>query len=97
MTPTERQWMQDARRHIRIALAKIEIGDWDAAIGHVKSVVRSTLVTPDTLEVTNLLASFASSEPSELRRNAAMRAAATRRLEETKTFIGDILVATTDR
>lgn len=97
MTPIERQWMQDARRRIRLALTKIEIGDWDAAVDHIKSVVRSTLVTPDTLEVTSLLTSFASSEPSELRRNAAMRAAAIRRLEETKTFIGETLVATTDR
>lgn len=97
MTPTERQWMQDARRAIRFALVKIEIGDWHTAVDHIKGVVRSTLVTPDTLEVTNLLASFACSEPSDFRTNAAMRAAATRRLEEAKIYIGDILVATTDR
>lgn len=97
LTATERQWMQDARRHIRIALTKVEIGDWHTAVEVVKSVVRSTLVTKATLEVTNLLASFASSNPSDFRSNAAMRAAALRRLEETKSFIGDILVATTDR
>jgi hypothetical protein len=97
LTPSERQWMQDARRAIRFALTKIEIGDWDSVVGHIKGVVRSTLVTKDTLEVTNLLASIASSEPSDFRRNAAMRAAALRRLEEAKTYIGDTLVATTDR
>lgn len=96
MTPTERQWMQDARRAIRFALVKIEIGDWDAAIGALKGVVRSTLVTKATIEVTSLLASLASSEPSDFRSNAAMRAAALRRLEEAKTYIGDTLVATTD-
>ncbi len=97
LTMTERQWMQDARRAIRFALTKIEIGDWNSAVDHIKSVVRSTLVTKATLEVTNLLASFATSEPSEFRRNAAMRAAAIRRLEEAKAYIGDTLVATTDR
>lgn len=96
MTPTERQWMQDARRVIRFALVKIEIGDWDAAIDALKGVVRSTLVTKATIEVTSLLASIASSEPSDFRSNAAMRAAALRRLEEAKTYIGDTLVATTD-
>lgn len=96
LTMVERQWMQDARRAIRFALVKIEIGDWDSAISHIKGVVRSTLVTKATLEVTNLLASFAASEPAEFRKNAAMRAAAIRRLEEAKAYIGDTLVATTD-
>lgn len=97
LTASERQWMQDARRSIRIALTKVEIGDWPTATEVIKGVVRSTLVTKATLEVTNLLASFASSEPSDYRKNAAMRAAALRRLEEAKALIGDILVATTGR
>ena len=96
-TMVERRWMQDARRTIRIALTKVEIGDWDSVVSYAKSVVRSTLVTKTTLEVTNVLASIAASEPSDFRRNAAMRAAAQRRLEEAKAYIGDTLVATTDR
>ena len=97
LTMSERKWMQDARRAIRFALVKIEIGDWDTAIIHIKGVARSTLVTKNTLEVTNLLASLAASEPSDFRSNVAMRAAAVRRLEEAKLQIGEALVATTDR
>lgn len=97
LTTLERRWLQDARRSVRLALVKTEIGDWDTVVACIKTIVRTTLVTNATLEVTNLLASLASSNPSELRGNASMRAASIRRLEETKSFIGDILVATTDR
>lgn len=96
MTPAERQWLQNARRHIRHALVKSEIGDWDAVISWIAPLTRSTIVTSVTLEVTSLLASLATTEPASLRSNAAMRAAALRRLEETKSLIGELLVATTD-
>lgn len=96
MTPTERSWLQDARRHIRVALVKSEIGDWDVVIFHATQVVRMEPFAPHLIEVANMLASLATAEPSQLRSNAAMRAAAVRRLEETKTLIGEILVATTD-
>lgn len=96
MTPSERQWLQDARRFVRIAIVKAEYGDWDAAVAAMGNVARRpSLVTPGTIEVINMLASFASTKPSDLRGNAAMRAAAIRRLEETKVFIGDALTATT--
>lgn len=96
MTPSERQWLQDARRFVRIAIVKAEIGDWDAAVVAMGNVAdRPSLGTPDTIEVGNMLASFANTKPSDLRSNAAMRAAAIRRLEETKVFIGDALTATT--
>lgn len=97
MTPTERRWLQDARRHIRVALVKAEIGDWDTAVLYAAQVVRMEPFAPHLTEVVNMLASLATTEPSQLRSNAAMRAAAVRRLEETKTLIGETLVATTDR
>lgn len=91
----ERQWLQETRRHIRIALVKAELGDWDAVITVLRPIVQTT-ATNATLEVTNLLASLTASTPSHLRSNAEMRAAAIRRLEETKALIGELLVATTD-
>jgi hypothetical protein len=97
MTPSERQWLQDARRTIRYALRQVMVDDWDAAIANAKGVVRSTIVTDCTLEVTHLLASFAHSNPTDYRANAAMRAAAIRRLKETKDYIGKTLAATTGR
>jgi len=97
MTPSERAWLQDARRHIRLALVKSEIGDWDTVVFYAAQVVRMKPFAPRLTEVTNMLASLATTEPPQLRSNAAMRAAAIRRLEETKTLIGEILVATTDR
>lgn len=97
LTMTERQWLQETRRSIRIALVKAEIGDWDTVITLLRPIVRVTTVTDATLEVTHLLASLAASEPSDLRRNVGMRAAAVRRLEEAKAQIGETLVATTDR
>lgn len=95
MTPSERQWLQDARRFIRIALVKTEIGDWDTVVATVGNVARRP--GPPNIEVVNLLASLANANASDFRGNAAMRAAAIRRLEETKSFIGETLVATTDR
>lgn len=97
MTPSERAWLQDARRSIRLAMVKSEIGDWDTVVTAIGNVARRpTLVTPATIEVINMLSSIAVTQPSDLRSNAAMRAAVTRRLEETKVFIGEFLVATTD-
>jgi hypothetical protein len=92
----ERQWLQETRRHIRIALVKAELGDWDAVITVLRPIVQTTATNNITPEVTNLLASLTAAEPLDLRSNAAMRAAAIRRLEETKTLIGELLVATTD-
>ena len=76
---------------------KSEYGDWDAVIEWTAAATRSPLVTENTSEVINLLASLAVSKPEDLRRNAGMRAAAIRRLEETKALIGETLVTTTDR
>lgn len=97
LSMTERQWLQNARFFIRMALVKAEIGDWDTVVSQADRIVRSPLLNEATMEVANLLASLAATKPSDLRSNAAMRAAATRRLEETKSFIGATLVATTDR
>lgn len=88
--------MQDARRSIRLALVKSEYGDWDTVVTAIGNVTRRpSLVTTDTIEVINMLASIGVTEPSHLRTNAAMRAATIRRLEEAKTFIGEVLTATT--
>lgn len=97
LTTTERRWLQEARRHIRLALVQSEYGDWDATIEWTAAAIRSPLTTENTSEVISLLTSLASAKASQLRSNAAMRAAAIRRLEETKTLIGELLVATTDR
>ena len=96
MTPLERRWLQEVRRYIRLALAKSEYGFWDEAIECTAAAVRNPLTTENTSEVINLLTSLATAKASHLRSNAAMRAAAIRRLEETKTLIGELLVATTD-
>ena len=93
MTPTERQWLQIARRDIRLALVKAEIGDWDAVVSCVHPYSRAVPSGAVPIEVSNLLASLGTSNPSDLRGSAAMRAAAIRRLEETKVLIGESLVA----
>jgi hypothetical protein len=96
MTPLERWWLQGARRAIRLAIVKVEYGDWHAAVSWVQSVVNAPLVTSNTSEVIDLLTSSAVADPKLFISNAAMRAAFSRRLEETKTLIGNLLVATTD-
>lgn len=96
MTPSERRWLQEARRCIRLAIVKSEYGDWDTVVEWTASAIRDPLVTSNTSEVIDLLSSLAVSKPSDFRTNAGMRAAAIRRLEETKFLIGELLVATTD-
>lgn len=96
-SPVERLWLQTARRNIRMALLKGQLEDWDAAISWIAPVVSAPPLSSVTSEVTDLLTSLALTKPSDLRGNAAMRAAAIRRLEEAKTLIGETLVATTDR
>lgn len=97
MTPSERRWLQEARRYIRLAIVKSEYGDWDAVVEWTAAAVRTPRITEHTSEVIDLLSSLAVSKPADFRTNAGMRAAAIRRLEDTKTLIGELLVATTDR
>ena len=98
MTPSNRSWLQEARRDIRSALLYAERHDWNTCVSTVASIWRRLSDTSEvTIEVKNMLASLAVTDPSELKKSAAMRAAAVRRLEEVKSFIGESLVATTDR
>lgn len=97
LSPVERLWLQNARRHVRMALLKGQLEEWDEVIDWLAPIVSAPDLTEVTSEVTNLLTSLALTKPSQLRGNAAMRAAAIRRLKEAKTFIDDTLVATTDQ
>ena len=90
--------LREIRRGIRLALVHAELHHWDEVISICLGIYSQHASGGGevTFEVRNLLASLANTTPSDLRRNAAMRAAAVRRLEETKTLIGESLVTITD-
>lgn len=92
MTPSERAWLQEARRNIWMALTKAEYGDWNSVVAIASSIHRHPDASGEGFEVQSLLASLATSNVTDLRSSAAMRAAAVRRLNDAKTFIGSTLV-----
>jgi len=98
MTQLERQWLQEARRSVRAALVSADIQEWDNVVLQAAGLSRypTGYGHPKILEVKDLLTSLGRASHQDLRSNAAMRAAAIRRLEEVKTLIGEALVATTD-
>lgn len=92
MTPSDRAWLQEARRNIWIAIAKAEYGDWMSVVAVAGGICRHPGGTSEeAIEVQNLLASLATSKVSDLRGSAALRSAAEQRLNDAKTFIGRVL------
>ncbi len=94
LSKVERRWLQEARRSLRLAHTYAENGsDWDAVVASAESVYRTPMAAHDAvIEVKNLLASLATTAPSQLRTNRAMRTAATKRIKEAILFIGETLV-----
>lgn len=98
LTTVDRCWLQDARRSIRLALLRASLNDWEAVVASASNIHRNTTSSDATvIEVRNLLASLATTAPSHLKTNRAMREAAKRRLNDAILLIGETLVATTDR
>jgi hypothetical protein len=96
MTTQHRRWLADVRRAIRQALLDMEFGRVDTAMLSLKEHYRDeVIITDSTYEVKNMIASLASVDPADLKKNPAMRAAAVRRLNETKQYIGEALLADT--
>ena len=94
---TDRTWLQYARRSIRLALLRASLNDWEAVVASASNIHRNITSSDLTvIEVRNLLASLANTDPSHLKTNRAMREAAKRRLNDVRLLIGDALVATTD-
>jgi hypothetical protein len=98
MTTQQREWLASVRRSIRKALLDLEFGRFDIAfLGIREHFVEESPTCDAAMEVKNLLASLAVVDPALTRDNPAARAAATRRLNETKRYIADALLATTER
>lgn len=96
MTTDQRDWLQSVRRSIRLALLDLEFERFDTAFIALRArFLDEVPVTEVTSEVKNLIASLATSDP-DLMNNPAARQAAVRRLNETKHFITESLLATTE-
>lgn len=96
MTPNHREWLADVRRAIRQALLDLEFGRVETAFFPLRECYLVEVTVNDTTaEVKNLIASLATVDPDELKKRPAMRAAAVRRLKDTKKFISDALTAPT--
>jgi hypothetical protein len=96
MTPNHREWLARVRRAVRQALLDLEFGRFETAFLPLRECYHDEVTVTDvTVEVKNLIASLAYADPGEVRRRPAMRAAAVRRLHDTKKFISDALIAPT--
>jgi len=96
MRQAHKDWLAEARRSARGALLDLEFKRFDAASSRIRECFLSEGPTTDaTMEVRNMLASIATSDPTNLK-NPAIRNAAARRLEEVIQFIGTTLLATNE-
>lgn len=97
MTPRHREWLGSVRRAIRKALLDLEFERFDTAFLDLRELFFTEApISDDTMEVKNLIASLATARP-QLMQNAAARAAAVRRLEETKKYITEAMLSASDR
>ncbi len=98
MTQLERAHLREARRHLRFAMVAAENHRWDDVVRSAEHIYRQPVgANATTMEVKDLLASMATTDPANLKSNAAMRLATVIRLKHTYDFIGEALVATTDQ
>jgi hypothetical protein len=97
MHKAHRGWLTEVRRSARGALLDLEYGRLDAASNRIRDCFLTEGPTTNAaLEVKNMLASLATSDPSILK-SRAIRNAAMRRLEDVIQFIGNALLATNER
>lgn len=97
MTSLERAHLREARRHLRFALVAADGSRWDDVVRSASHIYRQPVgVNAVTVEVKDLLASLATTDPANFKGNAAMRSAAITRLKFVHALIGEALVATTD-
>ena len=93
MDRASREWLMQVRRSARGALLDLEHERFDAALQRIRDCFLTEGPTVDpALEVKNLLASLASSDPTILK-SRAIKTAAMRRLKDVIRFIGDTLLS----